>query len=322
MSNVNSPITTKLSEENKQQIATHPHYGLGAKIPPTVRQPLERSELLKKLSLPLLYVTSSIKGRQHHVAFQDIKTYCLFIGHGRSGHSIFGALLDAHPQIIIPDELDTLRYIAAGFGKDQICYLLLARSQAQIRRGRRKTGLGDKTYSYQVPDQWQGRFDKLKVIGDSQAGVSTQRLAQNPALFQRLQDTMTEVNIKVLHVIRNPYDNISTLMLRGGRSFENAIERYFTNCEIIAEFRKRISSDDLLATRQEEFLAQPQARLHETCRFLGLEANQNYLDACASILYKSPAKSRSKVAWTPELINLVQRRIDEFDFLAGYTYES
>jgi hypothetical protein len=320
MSNVNPPITTHLSESNKPAGAQS-QSGLGAKIPPAVRKPLERAELTKKLSTPLLYISSSLKARRYHEAFQNIKTYCLFIGHGRSGHSIFGALLDAHPKVIIPDELDTLRYIAAGFSKDQIAYLLLAKSQTQARRGRKKMGLGGKLYSYQVPNQWQGRFDTLQIIGDSQAGVTTQRLAQNPALYQRLQETMIGVNIKVLHVVRNPFDNISTLMLRGGRSFENAIERYFTNCETIVDFRRRLNRADLLVVRQEDFLADPQTRLIETCRFLSLETNPAYLDDCATILYKSPAKSRSKLDWTPELINLVQRRISEFDFLAGYTYD-
>jgi hypothetical protein len=179
--------------------------------------------------------------------------------------------------------------------------------------------LESKAYAYEVPGQWQGRFDKLEVVGDTQAGISTQRLAQNPALFQRLQDIMTGINIKVFHVVRNPYDNISTLILRDGRSFENAIERYFANCKTIAEFRKHIEPNDFLMMEQEKFLAQPQARLSEICQFLDLSVNPSYLDACTTILYKSPAKSRSKVPWTSELIDLVQRRIDEFDFLTGYS---
>jgi hypothetical protein len=295
---------------------------MGAKVPKSFREPLERTQLLKTVSLPLFYVSSYFKSRPYQAAFQDIKTYCLFIGHGRSGHSIVGALLDAHPQVVIPDELDSLRYVAAGFGKDQLCYLLLARAQAQARRGRRKKGLGGKVYSYQVPNQWQGRFDKLRVIGDSQAGVSTQRLAQNPALYRQLQARLAGMQIKVLHVVRNPFDNISTLMLRGGRSFANAAERYFTNCETIVKFRQIIGSDDLLVMRQEDFLAEPQRRLQETCHFLGLTAAQQYLDDCASILFKSPAQSRSKINWTPEMVTQVQQRIDEFDFLSGYTFDS
>lgn len=317
MSNVNSSVSS-----NVREAAQKHNGGIGAKVPKSFREPLERTQLFKTVSLPLFYINSYFKSRPYQAAFRDIKTYCLFIGHGRSGHSIVGALLDAHPQVVIPDELDTLRYVAAGFGKDQLCYLLLARAQAQARRGRKKMGLGGKIYSYQVPNQWQGRFDKLQVVGDSQAGVSTQRLAQTPALYRQLQARLAGLQIKVLHVIRNPFDNISTLMLRGGRSFDNAIERYFTNCETIVEFRKNIRSSDLLVMRQEDFLAEPQRRLQETCHFLGLTAGQQYLDDCASILFKSPSKSRAKLNWTAELIDRVQQRIDEFDFLSGYTFES
>jgi hypothetical protein len=322
MLKVDPPVVVKPSEAAEAQIGALRTDSLSMQEPKVFRESLDRPNMVKKLSLPLHYVKSQLRGQQYRAAFQDVKTYCLFIGHGRSGHSIFGALLDAHPNVIIPDESDILRYVGAGFNKIQICYLLLAKSQAQAKHGRKKDGLGNKTYSYQVPGQWQGQFDKLQVIGDTQAGISTQRLARNPDLLPRLQDIMGETKVKVFHVIRNPYDNISTLMLRDGRSFENAIERYFANCQTITQLRKRISSDDLLPVRHEEFLAQPQARLKEICDFMGVTAEQTYLDACAGILYKSPSQSRSKVAWTADLIDLVQRQINEFDFLAGYSYQN
>ena len=41
-----------------------------------------------------------------------VQTYVLFIGHARSGHSVIGALLDAHRQIVISDE--TLKPIFGG----------------------------------------------------------------------------------------------------------------------------------------------------------------------------------------------------------------
>jgi hypothetical protein len=267
------------------------------------------------------YVTSLYRSRQERTWYQDIKTYCMFIGHARSGHSIVGALLDAHPSIILPDEVDALQYVSAGFSREQIYHLLLARSLRQANKGRTKGGRDGKTYSYQVPGQWQGRFEQLCVIGDSKAGVSTQRLARNPALFEQLQRTMKDVDVKVILVVRNPYDNISTMILRGGRTFENAIERYFSNCEALIKIRERVSSTDFLLIKQEDVIEQPQARLGEICRFLGVDAADDYLNACASILYKSPAQSRQNVQWRPELVDAVRRQSDQYDFLAGYSYE-
>jgi hypothetical protein len=33
--------------------------------------------------------------------FPDVHAFCLFDGYSRSGHSLVGALLDAHPKITI-----------------------------------------------------------------------------------------------------------------------------------------------------------------------------------------------------------------------------
>jgi Sulfotransferase family len=280
------------------------------------------TRVYERLNFVRRCVTSYYKSRMDSTFFRDVKTYCMFIGHARSGGSIIGALLDAHPNVVLADEVDALQYVTAGLSREQIYYIVLAKSQRQARAGRRKAGRDGKVYSYWVPGQWQGRFNTLQVIGDSKAGISTQRFAHNPALFQHLQNIMKGVNVKVIHVFRNPYDTVSTMILRGGRTFENAIERYFCNCKTIADLRKRISSSDIFTVRHEEFVDHPDICLDKTCNFLGIQAPPDYLSACASIVYKSPAKSRHKVQWNPELIEVVKRKIDQYDFLVGYSYEN
>jgi hypothetical protein len=54
---------------------------------------------------------------------------------------------------------------------------------------------------------------------------------------------------------------------------------------------------------------------------LSIPAEADYIESCAKILYKSPAKTRQKVAWSPESVQAVKTRIDEFEFLQGYTFE-
>ena len=274
------------------------------------------------LQLTRHYVTSYYQSRNQQDLFQEVKSFCLFIGHARSGHSIIGALLDAHPQIILPDEVDILRYIAAGFGKKQIYHILLTRSQRQAANGRTKQGREQQRYSYFVPDQWQGQYEQLRVIGSSKAGRTTQRLAQDPTLLNKLQGAVGQANVKLINVIRNPYDNISTLMLRGGRSFENAINNYFLNCHTLADLEKQADDANWLLVRQEEFITHPQLELTQICHFLGVTPADDYLEACANILYSSPAKSRYKVPWTTPLIEEVAQQIAQFDFLNGYSYEA
>ena len=44
-------------------------------------------------------------------AFSQVKTFCVFLGHSRSGHSLLASLLDAHKNIVIAD--DPARFAAA-----------------------------------------------------------------------------------------------------------------------------------------------------------------------------------------------------------------
>jgi len=268
------------------------------------------------------WALSAVGAAREREALAGVRTYCVFIGHARSGHSIVGALLDAHPQIVISDELDALRYVDLGFDPRQVMFLSLDVSRKQALNERRKAGQGGTVYSYHVPGQWQGRYRELRVVGDSQAGWTVQRLARDPRLLDRLRTRMAGRDVRFIHVVRNPFDNISTMMLRGNRTFESAFDRYFANCEAIVDLAGRIGEASLLRVRHEDVIADPRATLSEACAFLGVAAQADYLDACASILYDSPSRSRAKVTWTAEMRARTDERIAAYPFLLGYAFES
>lgn len=154
----------------------------------------------KTLDLAKNYPKSLYGGLRNRKLFEGVEKYCMFIGYPRSGHSLIGSLLDAHPNIVIANELDVLKFIYARFSKRQIYYLLIENPRTWAESGRKSA-----SYSYEVLNQWQGRFKKLQVIGDKKGWSSTLRLRSNPELLRRLQDTIS-LNIKFIHVIRNPYD--------------------------------------------------------------------------------------------------------------------
>lgn len=268
------------------------------------------------------WMTSAIGAWRDRKAIDGVRTVAVFLGHARSGHSIVGALLDAHPQIVISDELDALRYIDLGFGARQVLCLSMAVSRHQARNQRRKQGQGGAVYSYHVPGQWQGHYRDLRVVGDSQAGWTVQRLARDPSLLPRLHERMTGRDVRFVHVVRNPFDNIATMMLRGNRTFESAFERYFANCDAIVRLEERIDPRAFHRLRHEAVIRDPRRELAAACSFLGVEADPSYLEACASILYSSPSRSRSNVTWTPEMRELVDERIGAFDFLDGYSFDA
>src|SRR5262245_3468595 len=153
--------------------------------------------------------------------FREVRTHVLFIGHGRSGSSLVGSLLNAHRHAVIAHELNTLHFVKRHFTRLQLNWLLWAQDQAFGCAGREWTG-----YDYRVPGQWQGRFERLLVIGDKHAGGATRVLGQRPAILDRLRQTVG-VPVKLIHVVRHPLDNIATLHRRMNLPLADAAKIYF-----------------------------------------------------------------------------------------------
>jgi Sulfotransferase family len=275
------------------------------------------NNLSNPLTWTRLYARSLVGSRAHRDDFAAVKTYCMFLGYPRSGHSLVGSLLDAHPEVIIAHELDVLKFVAAGFNRNQIFYLLLENSRRRAEGGREYSG-----YSYEVAGQWQGRYRKLRVIGDKKGGRSSTRLTKKPELLDRMRTTIG-VQSKFIHVIRNPYDCITTMTTRNqrGLSLENRIDNYFSRVATVAATKTRIAPGDILDVRHEALIAEPKKWLTELCRLIEVEPLPDYLEACAKILFKEPQKSRTKLPWSRENIELVAQRMKPYPFLAGYSYD-
>ena len=123
----------------------------------------------------MLFVSSAVRGTQHRTEFATVRRFLLFVGHPRSGHSLVGSLLDAHPDVVVSHELDALKYVAAGYRRAQLFTLVLEHSKTNAAAGRKSWG-----YSYAVPGQWQGRYEQLAVVGDKRGRATTARLATDP----------------------------------------------------------------------------------------------------------------------------------------------
>jgi len=174
--------------------------------------------------------TSSLSYSENLFKLYDgVETFVMFIGYQRSSHSLVGAILDAHPEIIIPHEYGLMskvgRYLSPNRTQDNLqryalFYALhqLSLNQAVfgIRASANNTGLGKNAYTYHVPGLWQGGYQKrIKVIGDKKGGKTSKALI-DPNNMIRLQaiSEIVQVPMKFIHVVRNPFDNISTMTLR------------------------------------------------------------------------------------------------------------
>jgi hypothetical protein len=237
----------------------------------------------------------------------------------KSGGSLLGALLDAHPNVAFADEVDALRYFAAGFSAPQVFALLERGARREAVKGR-VTARRIDPYSLAVPGQSQGRVTSLHVVGDSRAGIATQRLGADPALIDHVQARLGDTKLKFVHVIRNPFDPIAVMRLRGRRTFDAAVERYFENCAILDGLRARLPSECLWELRYEEMVADPVSQLRAVTAFVDLPVDEDFLAATTAVVTPR-APERERVTWSTSEIRSVVERMRRHDFLDGYTFD-
>lgn len=261
------------------------------------------------------YIRSRIRAPGYSSAFNDIETFCVFIGYPRSGHSLIGSLLDAHPDMVFSNELNVLRYIKYKFSRKQLFYLILENSRNFSAKGRVHTG-----YNYKVDNQWQGRYNKIKVIGDKRGGGSVKKLSYKPDLFETMHQEIDKP-IKFIHVIRNPFDNISTMHKRSSyKTLNESLDFYFFLVDEVSKIRNNIPKGYLIDLRYEDFILAPKESLSQLTTFLGVNSDTPYLEACSKILFKKPKQTRQSVPWNDELIKQVNDRISKYPFLNGYSF--
>lgn len=271
----------------------------------------------RSLDLTRRSVTTRWSSRRAPGRFSQVEVLCVFVGHVKSGGSLLGAMLDAHPEVLVSDEVDLLRYLEAGFGREQLCHLVEKGSRREAMKGR-VTARRLEPYSLAVPGSSQGRATCVRVLGDVRAGPTTRRLGDDPELLEQLERAMAPTQVRLVHVVRNPFDPISAMVRRGQRSFSNAIADYAAQCERLLHLRSVIPAERLLTVRYESFTRDPVGGLAEVCGFLGLEPPAPYLAACAGVVQGDRAGERTTVDWNEESIASVEALIETTPFLSGY----
>jgi hypothetical protein len=257
---------------------------------------------------------------RHHKEFAGVGQFCLFTGYPRSGHSLVGALMDAHPEMIISHELDVIEQIIRHRSWKIIYAMILENSKVFAKRGRAWSG-----YNYAVKGAWQGRFTKLKVIGDKRGGRTSLLLTENFSMIEKIRNEIP-VPVRFIHVVRNPFDNIVTRVQQGNdvrkeitpEGVREHIRRHFeqaaTNQRIITE-----SGCHVLTIRHEELIHNPEKTLIGICNFLELEAPVHWLKACASIVFSKPKKTRHQFDYPQDMIDEIMQRMKAFPFFEGYS---
>jgi hypothetical protein len=258
---------------------------------------------------------ATVEGHRYHRDFAQVERYCFFVGYQRSGHSLIGSLLNAHPDIVIAHELGAIPYIAHNFTRDQLFGALLRRDRDFASLGRKWTG-----YEYTVPNQHQGSYERLRVIGDKFGGMTSVQLGQRPELLDTLRRTVG-VPLRVLHVTRNPFDNITTLAHRMHTSITEATTRYGNLCRYTATITARLEAAELLHVDYDAFVASPGPGLTEMCQFLNVPVDDAYIKDAAGVVWPSTHRTRDGADWSNDDIAAVQVLLDTYPTLAQYSFD-
>ena len=280
---------------------------------------LLRSRAFRRVDVARRYAVTAIRSARDPALFTSVRTCCLFLGTVKSGGTLIGAMLDAHPRAVIADEADPLRYLEQGFRRDQVFHLLAKTAHREALKGR-VTARRLEPYALAIPGQHQGVAERPVVVGDSRAGPTTRRLGEDLALVTRWRDLLGTVDDRYIHVVRNPFDPIAAMVRRGQRSFANATADYAAQCARVSRLRQHLTRARVATVRYEDLVADPTAQLRALCTFLGLDTTPRYLADCAALIDPSRRPERHTVAWPSEAAEAVQELSDTVPFLQGYAY--
>ncbi len=287
-------------------------------------------------------------------SFDNVQVMLLTIGFPRSGSSLVGYCLTAHPSVVIADEpfvyelgdplvrdinningiemegtdclysADLNKIFNVVLSVDYVRWLGKKEENRFTKSGRQKRYI-------LVPNQYQGRFEILKVLGVKRSGKNTQGLFKE-SIFKTLKKRLEErgICLKFIFTVRNPYDMVGSRASKLDKNKDAPQKPITTDAISFVEkwseenmkLFKLIDPKDIFISRHEEMVADPRLQLTKLCEFVQVPVSPDYLDNCASCVHEKPNRRRFEFEWTSEQRETVESLIEQYDFFSGYDWES
>lgn len=248
-------------------------------------------------------------------AFDQLKSFLLIVGNARSGSTLLGAAIDAHPCAMISNEAEGSWGLWRGMAREKILTNILQRATRMAVTNRPSEG-----YHYQIgpsPDAKQ----HLLVAGDKTWNPSVLLMHGNGDLLSDFEQRLG-LPVKILQSVRNPFDVIATMHRRSGLPVRDRIRWFFLHCEATAALSERLPAEKFTVCHHADLLASPEAELKRLCRFLDLASCDAHIAAVKKALLPNPRKTSADIDWDPADVAEIKRRMTGFDTLARYMNES
>ncbi|UGS38812.1 sulfotransferase [Capillimicrobium parvum] len=252
--------------------------------------------------------------------YDDVEVFCLFMGYTRSGHSLVGTVLDAHPEAVVAhegkifagDERKSLTGELRPFKRNKLFDYLVNRSARQAEQGHRGWRR-DSSSTNLIPGASNGTYTKLRVIGTKRGQEPPMIWEKNPEIFDQLAQ-LTGAEIRLLHVYRNPWDNIASM---GRFHGDRAIGKYFRRANIINRFQHE-SDVPMHHMALEDLVDDPEQEVRTMLEFYSLPVDDTFLAACRQRIDGKPSESRKEREWSEGAIEAVAKRMDRVPWLERY----
>ena len=309
-------------------------------------------------------VDTTILATRYHATLPQnvisgVKKFIFFVGYPRSGHSIIGSILDAHPNVVIAHEYNLFEklplIVAHNSTRGQTNFTEAVKQLFnQIYQNSYKNVFlkgtrceNAKGYNLTLNGTWQGRYkDQILVIGDKRGGSSSKLYAQNSTEFQRIYNKLLEmiqIPVVIIHCVRNPFDIISTKVLYQkypGKSFAEAklvrtakfrnntlllksIKSTFKQADSVSSMTKSVfNKSKVLEVHNHELVSNAEKTTHKLCQFLGIGCSPNYVRSCARKVFPKVSRTRFAVDWPEDLKLMVERRLDNYPFIKRYSFNT
>lgn len=230
----------------------------------------------------------------------------------------------------MPEQHKTKAYLYSAIYNNS-CY--------NSNRGLRRSSALKKGYTLHIDGLWQGIYTgNISVIGDKSGGMTTNIYKSKRKKILRIYKEMErvlKVPVIAVHVVRNPYDNIATMLLYNNRikktdlsitrpysnpiGLELQIESYFRKVASVINFIQDLHLD-VIEIHNVDLINDPVNVIESLCDKLELVCSKKYITVASEAVFKHVSRSRHLIKWSPELIDVVRNKSKNYQFLRRYSF--
>lgn len=242
----------------------------------------------------------------------DLHTFLLFIGYGRSGSTTVASVLNHHPNVLISNEMNII--LKRKYDRRKII--------TKIRKNAINNPIKWHSINYNfkgVNVDYNKNKSLIHVLGDKQANRTTIEEYRNDAIIWEFYNKIPE--LKFIHVIRNPFDIITTKYLKNKKKYKknisNTVREFFDLTKTVHRVKKNFLVYDI---HLEDLINDHKGETKKLLDWVELRYNAKILNDCTHFLLNKKSVTRDKHVWTDGQKAKVKNFITGYDWFKDYEW--